>query len=104
MSQSNGGPEVEKDRRIAAAEERAIRTQAEARTAHLPGPGEPYQPPLTPAQAAALGEPMVRMVFPGIVTLTLPGYRMVRFEAGVQDVPASLVDDPYVLASGARRT
>jgi hypothetical protein len=52
-------------------------------------------------EEAAPDEPTVKMNFPHPVILTLEGYRMVRFEAGVQDVPQSMADNPYLEANGA---
>jgi hypothetical protein len=86
----------------AAREEQAARAEAEARTAHLGAPGQPGAGPLTPAEAAP-GEPTVKMQFARTVTLTLPGYRMVRFAEGICDVPASLADHQYLADSGATR-
>jgi hypothetical protein len=83
-------------------EERAARDEAEAKTAHLPAPGTPVQGPQSGAQyAAAHGEDTVKMNFPTPVTLTLPDYTQMHFPAGVQEVPASVAEDPYLAASGA---
>jgi hypothetical protein len=92
--------ETERQQR-AAEEERRTRDEAEAATAHLPRQGEPLRPPMS-GQEAAPDEPTVPMMFPeGGVTLTLTGYRMVHFPAGLQDVPESMAADPYLAASGA---
>lgn len=103
----NGEPAPPKDesdadrQRRANAEEAAARASAEAQTAHLPQPGSPPQEPA--AATPAPGEATVKMTFAQPVTLTLPGYRIVRFAAGIQDVPESLADDDYLKASGATR-
>jgi hypothetical protein len=97
-----GNGEPAKDPEVAAREERAARDEAEAATAHLPTVGQPRQPPMTPEEAAP-DEPTVKMNFPHPVVLTLEGYRMVRFEEGVQDVPESLAAHPYLEANGATR-
>lgn len=75
-------------------EERAVRDAAEQATAHLPVPGTPRNAihHLTGADVAEEGEKMVRMLFTHQVTITLPGYRMVTFPAGLQDVPESMAD------------
>jgi hypothetical protein len=54
-------------------------------------------------EEAAPDEPTVKMNFPHAVILTLEGYRMVRFEAGIQDVPESMAGDEYLAANGATR-
>jgi hypothetical protein len=100
-SRGDGRPESEAERRERAArEEKETRDRAEAATAHLPRPGEPAQAGLTARDVAQEGERWVKMNFPAAVTLTLPGYRMVRFDAGVQDVPESLSRNEYLLAHG----
>lgn len=75
-------------------EEKAVRDEAEKATAHLPAPGTPAGAihHLTGADVAEKGEKMVRMLFSHQVTITLPGYRMVTFPAGLQDVPESMAD------------
>ena len=74
-------------------EEKAVRDEAEAATAHLPKPGTAgalhYA---TAADIAKEGEKMVRFLFAHGVTLTLPGYQMVHFPAGLQDVPAGIAE------------
>jgi hypothetical protein len=103
MAQSTSPPrhpheETEAERRTrAAAEEEATRAQAEAATAHLPRQGMPPAQPLTPTQAGEPGEPTVLMNFPTEITLTLPGYTMVYFPAGVQAVPVSLSTHDYLV-------
>lgn len=92
--------EAERQER-ANAEEAEARAAAEAQTAHLPQPGSPPQEPA--AATPAPGEATVKMTFAQPVTLTLPGYRVVRFAAGIQDVPESLAGDDYLKASGAVR-
>jgi hypothetical protein len=88
----------------ARAEEEETRRQAEEATAHLPKQGEPLRPPLDPREVAP-DEPTVPMMFPeGGVTLTLPGYRMVYFPGGLQDVPVSMAGEPYLIESGATPT
>lgn len=106
MAQSHRGPpphETEEEKRQRAAREEAeAREAAEAATAHLPRQGEQRTPAMTAAEAAP-GERTVKMDFPHPVTLTLSGYRMVRFGSGVQDVPVSMVDEPYLKDSGVTK-
>jgi septal ring factor EnvC (AmiA/AmiB activator) len=84
-------------------DEEKARDEAEAQTAHLPKQGEPRQKPMTPAEVAAPGEGTRKMQFPvGGVTLTLPGYRMVHFPEGIQEVPESLVEHEYFKAHDVR--
>jgi hypothetical protein len=97
--------ETEQQRRQKAQrEEQEAREEAEAKTSHLPKQGEPRQQPMTPAESAAPGEKTIKMNFPsGGVTLTLPGYRMVHFPEGVQDVPESLADHDYFKGHGVTK-
>jgi hypothetical protein len=48
-------------------------------------------------------EPTVTMVFPKEVRLTLPDHSVVRFEAGPQEVPESLIDNWYLKANGVKK-
>jgi hypothetical protein len=94
-------PETEEEKRLRAQqEEDAARAEAESKTAHLPQPGEPRQAALTGADVAEEGEKLVKMNFPHAVTVTLPGYRSVYFPAGIQEVPASMVEHPYLADNG----
>jgi hypothetical protein len=95
--------EDQERQRRAAAEERQARDDAEKATAHLPRQGETPQEAMTPQQAldALEEQDTVLMNFPEAVTLTLPGYQLVYFPPGVNEVPASLADDTYLAASGA---
>lgn len=89
--------EAEEQRRLQAQhDEEEARRQAEAATAHLPRQGDPKRRPMTGAEAKAPGEATVKMNFPHPVTLTLTGYRTVHFPAGVQEVPESMIDEPYL--------
>lgn len=76
----------------AAKEEKTVRDTAEAAGENLPKPGLPVNR-LSAADVAEKGEKMVRYLFAHAVTLTLPGYRMVHFPAGLQDVPESLANE-----------
>lgn len=88
----------------AAREERQARDDADRLTEHLPRQGEPPRPPMTPAEAAGFGnEKTVKMLLPVPCTLTLPGYHLVQFPAGIVEVPESLADHRYLLAHGASR-
>jgi hypothetical protein len=102
MAQTTRPGETEAERRArAAAEEEQTRQTAEARTEHLPRPGDmPGAVAAVTAAEALPNEPTVLMNFPTAVTLTLPGYQMVYFEQGVQPVPQSLAKDDYLVASG----
>jgi septal ring factor EnvC (AmiA/AmiB activator) len=102
--EDEGENSEQKRREKAQREEQEARDEAEAKTAHLPRQGEPRQKPMTPAESAAPGEKTVKMNFPvGGVTLTLPGYRMVHFPEGVQDVPESLVEHDFFKDSGVAK-
>jgi len=56
---------------------------------------------MTPLDVRQGDEPLVRMRFPRPVFVTLAGFRMVSFGAGIQDVPESLSREPYLIDSGA---
>jgi hypothetical protein len=82
---------------------KTIRDMAEAATGHLPKAGEGSLPAMNADQVRKEGESMVKMTFDRPVTLTMPDYRTVRFPAGIQEVPESLADDPYLKANGVTR-
>jgi hypothetical protein len=77
----------------ASAEEKATRDAAEAATAHMPTPGGGPVQHLTAADVAKEGEKTTKLLFAHQVWITLPGYRVVHFPAGLQDVPGSLVEE-----------
>ena len=58
-------------------------------------------PDPTTIDAKDMHEPMVTMLFPKRVILTLKDYSRLIFEPGPREVPASLVDHPYLAACGA---
>lgn len=72
---------------------------------------EPKQIPFAPSNtgASGLAHPSIvpgettPMEFPHRVILTLPGYIRVEFLPGIQAVPESLVDHPYLKANGVKR-
>lgn len=95
--------ETDEQKRLRAQKEEAeTRAAAEAATAHLPKQGDPRQPPMSAAEAAP-DEATTKMNFPHPVTLTLPGYRMVHFPEGIQEVPESMVDHEYLAAHGVTK-
>src|SRR6516162_11385471 len=84
-------------------DEAAVKAQAEALGAGMPAPGSTPTGTLTGAQAAeAKGEGTVKMNFPNAFTLTLDyGAPGIFFPVGINEVPRSLTDHPYVKANGA---
>lgn len=89
---------------LALQEEMAYRQQAEQATANLPTPGGPITGAMTGQQyAEQMGEKTVKMHFPRAFTLTGPGYAQVHFAAGIQEVPESLLEDPYLVRQGAKK-
>jgi|SRR5215469_2179288 len=87
----------------AAAEEKAIRDEAEAKTAGLPTPGSaPVGKIDGKMYADAHGEGTVKMLIPEAFSLTLDDLSMISFESGVQEVPASVAQHPYLKAQGVK--
>jgi len=82
---------------------KTVRDMAEAATGHLPKAGEGPLPTLNVDQVRKEGEGLVKMQFDRPITLTMPDYRTIRFNAGIQEVPESLADDPYLKANGVTR-
>lgn len=54
-------------------------------------------------EAAAEAPQTVTMSFPRPVLLTVNHTKQIKFEAGPQEVPADLVDHPYLIAHGVTR-
>jgi hypothetical protein len=85
-------------------DEEQTRDAAEAKTADLPLPGSPDGGRATGASwAKAHGEGTVKMMIPNGFTLTTDDYQGVDFKAGIDEVPASMVDHPYLKAQGATK-
>jgi hypothetical protein len=85
------------------AEQQKMRDEAEAKTATLPLPGTQVVGRISGEQyAEANGEKTAKMHFPNALTLTTDKIEMVTFGEGVQEVPESLKDHPYLKASGVR--
>jgi hypothetical protein len=97
---------AEHDPGRAALEEAAALAEANRLSAGLPRPGTPAREIPLGASAAAPGEALVTMFFPKPLRLNLSyaeGARGVRFEAGVQKVPARLADHWWLAANGVTR-
>jgi hypothetical protein len=71
--------------------------------AQVPMTSQPRQTPLKPEEAVAPGEGTVTMVFPQPVNLTTNDNRLVRFNAGINEVPESLADHQYLRLSGVKK-
>ena len=89
---------------LAMQEEIALRQAAETATANLPTPGGPVTGAMTGAAfAEQAGEGTVKMHFPRAFTYTGPGFTQVHFPAGIQEVPESVAEDPYVIRQGGKK-
>lgn len=95
-------PDDGKDPAKAARDEAAVLAEATARGANLAQPGAQVGKLSGAMYAEALGQKTVRMMFPQALSVTLQDYTMISFEGGIQDVPESLVDHPYLKAHGVK--
>lgn len=87
----------------AAAEEAAVLAEAEAASAVLPTPHSDIPRPPTGAEAAEeAGEDTIKMYVPSGFTLIKDDLSMIHFPTGIQEVPVSVADHPYLAAQGVR--